>query len=53
MTVTEDDRQAKRLLGLIAPNEGELIVVGKSRHTVTNYVDRAERFLRRIAKSGA
>ena len=50
MTVdTEDRAAAARLLNLIGPYEAELTAAGKSRSTVVTYVDRAERFLRRVA----
>jgi hypothetical protein len=50
MLITADDKAAAdRLLTLIGPYEAELVAANKSRSTVTTYVDRAERFLRRVA----
>lgn len=49
MTVGEEDRSAAdRLLKLLGDYESELRAAGKSPKTVFTYVDRAERFLRRI-----
>lgn len=51
MTVTTDDRRAaEQLMPLLAAWEEELVSQGKSRSTVHTYVDRSERFLRRILK---
>lgn len=50
MTVTAEDRAAAfRLLDLIGPYEEELIAAGKTRSTINTYVDRSERFLKRVA----
>ena len=50
MKVTADDRAAaERLLGLLESYEAELVQSGKSRNTVHTYVDRTERFLKRVA----
>ncbi len=48
-TDAEDRQAAVRLIGLLAAYEAELVESGKSRNTVHTYVDRAERFLRRVA----
>jgi hypothetical protein len=45
----EDRRAAERLLQLLGAYEHELRSAGKSPKTVFTYVDRAERFLRRVA----
>jgi hypothetical protein len=53
MTVSHDDRDAaRRLLDLIPEYEAELVASGKKGSTVFTYVDRAERFLRRVANDG-
>ncbi|HWL42151.1 MAG TPA: hypothetical protein VNQ73_04340 [Ilumatobacter sp.] len=53
MPVTRQDREAANLLlALIRPYEDELVAAGKSRSTVSTYVDRAERFLKRVAAPG-
>lgn len=44
-----DRAAAERLLGLLDSYEAELVQSGKSRHTIHTYVDRTERFLKRIA----
>jgi hypothetical protein len=46
----EDVAAAQRLLGLISAYDAELRASGKAPNTVFTYVDRAERFLRRVAK---
>ena len=49
MKVTAEDRAAAdRLLNLLGPYEAELVQNGKSRSTVHTYVDRTERFLKRV-----
>lgn len=49
MTVSEEDRiAARRLLNLVAAYEAELVAAGKTRSTVNTYVDRTERFLKRV-----
>jgi hypothetical protein len=50
MNVSDEDRvAARRLLDLLGVYEQELISANKSRFTVNTYVDRAERFLKRVA----
>ena len=50
MEVTGEDRAAAdRLLQLLDAYEAELVNSGKSRSTVHTYVDRTERFLKRVA----
>lgn len=50
MAVSPEDRMAaERLLNLLSDYEAELIQAGKTRSTVHTYVDRTERFLRRVA----
>lgn len=50
METTSEDRQAAaRLLGLLPMYQAELVASGKSPNTIHTYVDRAERFLRRVA----
>lgn len=52
MTVTGDDRAAAQRLVLLLPDyEAELRASGKSPKTVFTYVDRAERFLRRVLQA--
>jgi hypothetical protein len=51
MEVDDEDRAAAaRLLRLLAGYEAELKASGKTSSTVFTYVDRAERFLRRVAQ---
>ena len=53
MDVDDDDRAAAaRLLPLLAGYEAELKASGKTASTVFTYVDRAERFLRRVGAQG-
>lgn len=47
-TDADDRAAAERLMRLIGSYEAELLAAGKSKNTVDTYVDRAERFLRRI-----
>jgi hypothetical protein len=50
MEVDADDRAAaRRLLALLGDYEAELKASGKASNTVFTYVDRTERFLRRVA----
>ena len=50
MTIKSEDRAAaERLLALMGPYEAELLAAGKSRSTINTYVDRTERFLKRVA----
>ncbi len=50
MAIQDEDRAAAgRLLGLIGAYEAELKAAGKTSSTVFTYVDRAERFLKRVA----
>ena len=50
MRITSDDRAAAvRLQKLLGPYEAELAAAGKSRATINTYVDRTERFLKRVA----
>jgi hypothetical protein len=50
MRISDDDRAAaRRLQELLGAYEAELIAAGKSRATITTYVDRTERFLKRVA----
>lgn len=47
---TADEREAARLLlGALGRYEAELTAANRSRHTITTYVARAERFLKRVA----
>lgn len=46
----EDQAAAERLLGVLGSYEAELTASGKSKNTVFTYVDRAERFLKRVAQ---
>lgn len=49
--VTAEHRQAaNQLLSLLGAYESELVASGKSKNTVFTYVDRAERFLKRVAE---
>lgn len=49
MRIDEEDRAAaRRLLGLLGAYEAELVAAGKSPSTITTYIDRTERFLRRV-----
>lgn len=50
VVVAEDRAAAARLLELLGPYEEELRAAGKSENTILTYVDRAERFLRRVAE---
>lgn len=50
MEVSAQDRAAaERLLLLLGAYEQELVAAGKTRSTINTYVDRTERFLRRVA----
>ncbi len=49
MTITAAHKAAAELLlDLLGAYEAELVAAGKSRSTINTYVDRAERFLKRI-----
>lgn len=51
LNITAEDRQAAdRLIRLLGAYEAELVASGKSKNTVFTYVDRAERFLKRVAQ---
>lgn len=51
LEVTSEDREAaRRLLRLLGAYEAALQASGKSKNTVFTYVDRAERFLKRVAE---
>ena len=50
MKITAEERAAAdRLLQLLGAYEAELVQSGKSRSTIHTYVDRTERFLKRVA----
>jgi hypothetical protein len=52
LVIDDDDRAAAtRLLRLLVPYEAELKASGKTASTVFTYVDRAERFLRRVTQT--
>ena len=54
MSISDEDRRAaERLLRLLGSYEAELRQAGKTRATINTYVDRAERFLKRVASGGA
>lgn len=49
MEITDEHRAAAGLLQeLLGPYEAELVAAGKSRATIHTYVDRSERFLKRV-----
>jgi hypothetical protein len=54
MTVTAEHRKAAQLLLALLPNyQSELESSGKTMSTIFTYVDRAERFLRRVASGNS